>query len=57
MDSSARPSPGLMVTIAFCLAILLGIGGTAAYALWEQGSHSVGSDHPVESAPSTSSRP
>ncbi|UXM92797.1 hypothetical protein [Paenarthrobacter sp. JL.01a] len=57
MDSGARPSPGLMVIIVFCMTVLLGIGGTAAYALWEQGSHSAGSDHPVESAPSTTSKP
>ncbi|MDP9934832.1 hypothetical protein J2T11_001172 [Paenarthrobacter nicotinovorans] len=57
MDSGARPSPGLMVIIVFCMTVLLGIGGTAAYSLWEQGAHSAGSDHPVESAPSTTSKP
>ncbi len=39
-----------MVIIVVCMAVLLGIGGTAAVALWEQGSHSAGVDQPVESA-------
>ncbi|MGP0223377.1 MULTISPECIES: hypothetical protein [unclassified Paenarthrobacter] len=37
MDGGARPSAALMAVIVFCLAVLLGIGGTAAFALWEQG--------------------
>ena len=39
MESSVRPSPGLMVIIVFCLTVLLGIGGTSAFALWEQSAH------------------
>ncbi|WP_198318364.1 hypothetical protein [Arthrobacter sp. YN] len=57
MNSSARPSPGLMVTIVLCMTVLLGIGGTAAYALWEQGTRTTVTDQTVSSAPSTSSAP
>ncbi|MFJ4028292.1 hypothetical protein ACIPWF_13030 [Paenarthrobacter sp. NPDC089989] len=39
MDGGVRPPAGLMVIIVFCMAVLLGIGGTSAYALWEQSSH------------------
>lgn len=39
MDGGVRPSPGLMVIIVFCLTVLLGIGGTSAFALWEQSAH------------------
>ncbi|MDR6685659.1 Tfp pilus assembly protein PilX [Arthrobacter sp. 1088] len=39
MNGDVRPSAGLMVIIVLCLTVLLGIGGTSAYALWEQGSH------------------
>lgn len=39
MDGSIRPSTGLMVIIVFCMTVLLGIGGTSAFALWEQSSH------------------
>lgn len=39
MNDGVRPSAGLMVIIVLCLTVLLGIGGTSAYALWEQGSH------------------
>ena len=52
MDSQARTSPWLMVLIVFCMTVLLGIGGTAAFALWEQGTHRSGTDHTVSSAPS-----
>lgn len=44
MNGGVRPSLGLMVIIVLCLTVLLGIGGTSAYALWEQGSHA-GNDH------------
>ncbi|NQD89039.1 hypothetical protein HP499_14675 [Paenarthrobacter sp. CM16] len=57
MNSSARPSPGLMVIIVFCMTVLLGIGGTAAYALWEQGAHPAGKDRTVNSAPTVTSAP
>ncbi|MFI2563783.1 hypothetical protein [Paenarthrobacter sp. NPDC018779] len=39
MDGGVRPPAGLMVIIVVCLTVLLGIGGTSAYALWEQSSH------------------
>jgi hypothetical protein len=39
MNGGVRPSAGLVVIIVLCLTVLLGIGGTSAYALWEQGSH------------------
>ncbi|SDW02451.1 hypothetical protein SAMN04487917_102428 [Arthrobacter sp. yr096] len=57
MNSSVRPSPGLMVIIVFCMTVLLGIGGTAAFALWEQSSHGAGAGQTVESAPSATSAP
>ena len=46
-----------MVIIVFCMTVLLGIGGTAAYALWEQGAHPAGKDRTVNSAPSVTSAP
>ncbi|WP_416405091.1 hypothetical protein [Arthrobacter sp. LFS091] len=55
MDSGARISPALMVVIVVCMTILLGIGGTAAFALWEQSSHGAGVEHVGESAPTTTS--
>jgi len=55
MDSGARISPALMVVIVFCMTILLGIGGTAAFALWEQSSHGAGVEHVGESATTTTS--
>jgi hypothetical protein len=57
MNSSVRPSPGLMVIIVFCMTVLLGIGGTAAFALWEQSSHSAGASQTAGSAPSATSTP
>ncbi|MCP1412817.1 hypothetical protein [Paenarthrobacter sp. A20] len=52
MNSSARPAPGLMVIIVFCMTVLLGIGGTAAFALWEQSTRPAATDQSVTSAPS-----
>ncbi|MCT9868630.1 hypothetical protein [Paenarthrobacter aurescens] len=57
MNSGARPSPGLMVTIVFCMTVLLGIGGTAAFALWEQSSHSAEQDKADASVPSAPAAP
>lgn len=43
-----------MVTIVLCMTVLLGIGGTAAYALWEQGTRTTVTDQTASSAPPTS---
>ncbi|MFJ4208471.1 hypothetical protein ACIPY2_08435 [Paenarthrobacter sp. NPDC089675] len=52
MDGGVRPSAGLLVIIVFCLAVLLGIGGTSAFALWQQAAQSsVG--HSAESSASS----
>jgi hypothetical protein len=49
MNGGVRPSVGLMVIIVFCLTVLLGIGGSSAYALWEQGSRTA-TDQSAESS-------
>ncbi|WP_185751123.1 hypothetical protein [Arthrobacter sp. 31Y] len=53
MDSSARPSPGLMIIIVVCMTVLLGIGGSAAFSLWQQSSQATVTDQAVNSAPTT----
>ncbi|MFW0771544.1 hypothetical protein ACLRGI_00050 [Paenarthrobacter nitroguajacolicus] len=53
MESGARPSPGLMLIIVVCMTVLLGIGGSAAFALWQQSSQTSVTDRSVESAPTT----
>ncbi|VXC09103.1 conserved exported hypothetical protein [Arthrobacter sp. 9V] len=57
MDSGARPSPGLMLLIVVCMTVLLGIGGSAAFALWHQSSQATVSDSSVNSAPTTTTVP
>ncbi|WP_347110081.1 hypothetical protein AAHB33_05235 [Paenarthrobacter sp. S56] len=52
MDGGARPSAGLMVIIVFCMVVLLGIGGTSAFALWQQAAHS-SLEHSAESTASS----
>ncbi|PRB42642.1 hypothetical protein CQ020_09465 [Arthrobacter sp. MYb23] len=53
VDSSARPSPGLMIIIVVCMTVLLGIGGSAAFSLWQQSSQATVTDQAVNSAPTT----
>ncbi|WP_187329926.1 hypothetical protein [Arthrobacter sp. Rue61a] len=57
MESGARPSPGLMLIIVVCMTVLLGIGGSAAFALWQQSSQASVTDQSVNSAPSTTGAP
>ncbi|GAA3275485.1 hypothetical protein [Paenarthrobacter aurescens] len=57
MDNGARPSPGLMLLIVVCMTVLLGIGGSAAFALWQQSSQSTVTDRSLNSAPTTTTAP
>jgi len=57
MDSGARPSPALLLLIVVCMTVLLGIGGSAAFALWQQSSHATVSDQSINSAPTTTRAP
>ncbi|MCM0617324.1 hypothetical protein HAV21_09850 [Paenarthrobacter sp. MSM-2-10-13] len=57
MDSGARPSPGLLLIIVVCMTVLLGIGGSAAFSLWQQSSQPNVTDNTVNSAPTTTTAP
>ncbi|MEV4952548.1 hypothetical protein [Paenarthrobacter nitroguajacolicus] len=57
MESAARTSPGLMLIIVVCMTVLLGIGGSAAFALWQQSAQTSVTDRSVESAPTTTTAP
>ncbi|WP_091467571.1 hypothetical protein [Paenarthrobacter nitroguajacolicus] len=57
MESGARTSPGLLLIIVVCMTVLLGIGGSAAFALWQQSSQTAVTDRSVESAPTTTTVP
>ncbi|WP_309073730.1 hypothetical protein [Paenarthrobacter sp.] len=57
MESGARPSPGLMLLIVVCMTVLLAIGGSAAFALWQQSSQASVTDRSVESAPTSTTVP
>lgn len=52
MGDGVRPSAGLLVIIVFCMAVLLGIGGTSAFTLWQHAAQS-SVDHSAESTASS----